>query len=89
MSNAAKTNRDGRRYFAVSAQILALAEKHVGKGSMIDSAALCLTDALDLFGVGRDFDGETRALKSIAYSVGIMSPDYQLAQSLHATPVQS
>lgn len=60
-------------------KIIELAEKHIGNGSMISSAELCLIDAKNLFRKG-DFEfAEKRALKSLCYSVGVFNPDYQLA----------
>ena len=47
------------------------------KHAMDSSARLCLSDAVALANNG-DYDGaRIRALKSIAYSVGILHPDYQ------------
>jgi hypothetical protein len=56
--------------------IFILAVKHLGKGDMESSARLCLADARRLEEAD-DYDGaRTRALKSLAYSVGRAHPDY-------------
>lgn len=55
--------------------LLALARKHLG-GAMESSARLCLADAIEASNRG-DFEvAIARALKSLAYSVGIFHPDY-------------
>ena len=54
------------------------ARKHLG-GNMESSARLCLADAIALFDAG-DFDtAKARALKSLAYSVGVFHPAYKAA----------
>lgn len=59
-----------------TSNVLALARKHLGSGSMESSARLCLSDAVKLYDDG-DFErAKARALKSIAYSVGAFHPDY-------------
>lgn len=60
-------------------QVIILARKHIGKGEMDSSARLCLKDAVDLVEAGNLDDAKTRAVKSLAYSVGIMHADYQRA----------
>ena len=55
-----------------------LARKHVGNGALMESSArLCLSDALELFDAGKFDYAHARAVKSLGYSVGIFSPDYQ------------
>ena len=56
-----------------------IAEAHIGKGSMVSSAILCLDDAKHLYAEGREEYAHARALKSISYSVGIMHPAYKAA----------
>jgi len=56
-----------------------IAEAHIGKGSMVSSAAMCLADAKALYADGRMEYARTRALKSLAYSVGILDPIYASA----------
>lgn len=59
-------------------QILVLARKNLG-GAMESSARLCLADAVRLSDQG-DFEyAKARALKSLAYSVGVFHRDYQRA----------
>jgi hypothetical protein len=53
-----------------------LARKHIG-GAMESSARLCLADAINLFDSGDVDFAHHRALKSLAYSVGILSPVYK------------
>lgn len=57
-------------------QILSLALKHLGSGSMVSSAQLCLDDAIALAAEGKDAQAQRRALRSLAYSVGIGHPDF-------------
>ena len=57
-------------------EVIALAKSHVARGVMDTSAELCLTDALCWEDAGRLDLARTRALKSLAYSVGILHPDY-------------
>jgi hypothetical protein len=46
---------------------------------MESSARLCLADAIELYDAG-DFEAaKRRALKSLAYSIGICHPDYRRA----------
>lgn len=55
---------------------IVLARKHLGEGSMESSARLCLAEAIKLYDAG-DYDAaQARALKSLAYSVGVFHPDY-------------
>lgn len=56
---------------------LVLARLHLGKGTMESSARLCLADAVRLFDDGEYDRAQERALKSLAYSVGITHPDYR------------
>lgn len=56
--------------------VLVIARKHLGKGVMDSSARLCLEDAIQLVEAGNFEAARTRALKSIAYSVGIFHDDY-------------
>lgn len=60
-------------------QVLASARKHLG-GPMESSARLCLADALRLHDAGNFEAARARALKSLAYSVGVFSPAYKAAQ---------
>jgi hypothetical protein len=46
------------------------------QGGMRSSAKLCLDDAYAALGAGNDAVAKARALKSLAYSVGIAHPDY-------------
>jgi hypothetical protein len=61
--------------------VLALARKHLGTGTMDSSARLCLSGAIRLTEPETyDYEGaRRRALASLAYSVGILHPDYQRA----------
>lgn len=56
---------------------LRMARKHLGEGSMVSSARLCMADAVELFEAGEYDRAQERALKSLAYSVGILHPDYR------------
>lgn len=61
--------------------VIALAEKHLGKGDMVSSAELALEDAKQLRDEGTmSLDAaQRRALRSLAFSVGVFHPDYQRA----------
>jgi hypothetical protein len=50
---------------------------------MASSALLCYSDALKLLEKGDRHYAEKRALKSLAYSVGILHPDYIRAKAIH------
>ena len=56
------------------------ARKHLG-GQMESSARLCLEDSMKLLNEGDKQAAAERALKSLAYSVGIMSSVYQKARA--------
>lgn len=60
--------------------VIALARKNLG-GEMQSSAKLCLSDAEELQRRGDDDAAKTRAIKSLAYSVGIFHPDYAAASA--------
>jgi len=63
-------------------KVIILARKHVGNGAAMESSArLCLSDAVALYDAGKLDDAKVRALKSLAYSVGINHADYRRAQS--------
>ena len=61
-------------------QVLILARKHLG-GEMESSARLCLSDAVTLYAEGKLDYAKARALKSLAYSVGVFHPDYRKASA--------
>lgn len=60
-------------------EVLNLAAFHAGRGGMISSAKLALDDAIRLMTIERFDLARRRALKSLAYSVGVFHPDYQRA----------
>ncbi len=60
--------------------IISLAYKHLNPGGMHSSAKLCLDDALRLFDAESFESAYLRARKSLAYSVGILHPDYPKEQ---------
>jgi hypothetical protein len=60
-------------------KIIILARKHLGSGTMESSARLCLSDALALVEKCDFRAASDRALRSLAYSVGIGHPDYSKA----------
>jgi len=61
-------------------QVLILARKHLG-GDMESSARLCLADAVALYDKGEFTYARSRAVKSLAYSVGIFHPVYKRANA--------
>lgn len=60
-------------------KVFALARKHLGSGAMESSARICLEDAMALNERGLLDLARARALKSIAYSVGVFHADYRRA----------
>ena len=62
-------------------QVLSLARKHLG-GDMESSARLCLADAISLRDAGDYEYAKKRAIASLAYSVGILHPDYAKAAKI-------
>lgn len=62
-----------------AAEIIALAEQHADKAQMKGSAELCIADAKHCLEHGKEEYAKGRALKSLAYSVGKLSPIYQSA----------
>ena len=66
--------------------VLILARKHLGKGAMPASARLALADAVALVNDGKLDDARRRALKSLAYSVGLGHQDYRRAASADLAP---
>lgn len=64
-----------------SQQVIELARKHADNGSaQASSAKLCLQDAESLQGQGKCVEARNRAVKSLAYSVGVFHPDYKAAR---------
>jgi hypothetical protein len=63
-------------------EIVALARQHVEKAEMLSSAKLCLTDAEMWLARGDYANARVRALKSLAYSIGVLHPDYRKAAAL-------
>lgn len=61
---------------------IALARKNLlaMNGGMVSSAELCLSDAIAAYDKGDYENAKTRAVKSLAYSVGILHRDYRRAQ---------
>lgn len=53
------------------------AQTHVAKAQMASSGQLCLQDAIALFERGEWLYAQRRALKSLAYSLGVVHPLYQ------------
>jgi len=67
----------------VTAQIIALATKHVDNGAaMMSSARLCLDDALRCLADGGESNARACAVRSLSYSVGLFHADHQLAVAL-------
>ena len=62
-------------------KVIVLARKHVGNGAAMESSArLCLQDAVELHAAGNYDAAKARALKSLAYSVGVFHADYRRAE---------
>ena len=61
-------------------EMVTLARKHVGNGAAMESSArLCLADAVACCNNGAFDSAKRHALKSLAYSIGILHPDYRKA----------
>jgi len=64
-------------------QAIEIAKSHIGSGTMVSSAQLCLADAVALQAKGDEDYSKRRALNSVAYSVGIFHSDYdRILQSM-------
>lgn len=63
-------------------EVIILARKHVNgaAGEMKSSALVCLQDAIMCQYQGDLATAKERALKSLAYSVGVFHPDYRRAR---------
>lgn len=63
--------------------IINLARKHVFANQAQDasSAYLCLADAIAQSNAGDLANAKARAIKSLAYSVGVFHPDYKRASA--------
>ena len=64
-----------------TSDVIGLARKHIGAGDMESSARLCLADAVRLADAGELGYARTRALESLAYSVGVFHDDYRAARA--------
>jgi len=63
-----------------SYEVIQLAKKHVDSTAVMQySAKLCLADAVRLQYQGKCAEARNRAVKSLAYSVGVLHPDYKAA----------
>lgn len=70
-------------------ELIELASKHLGKGTMVSSAQLCYMDAMSLRSDGDYIHSMERALRSLSYSVGIFHADYQKAETILAKAKQN
>lgn len=66
-------------------QFIELAEKHVAQAEMRSSAQLCIDDAKACLANGKPEYAIHRAVRSLAYSVGILSPIYKEARQYDTT----
>lgn len=59
-------------------EVMELAADNVEKAQMLSSAMLCLDDAIRISTApgGNLVEAKARALKSLAYSIGVLHPDY-------------
>lgn len=65
-----------------SAIVIALADLHLGKGSMQSSALLCVQNAAQMTVIGMHRSAAQNALRSLTYSVGIFHPDHTAAKAI-------
>lgn len=70
---------------AKAQQIIDLAQSHVEKATMQSSAQLCVDDARECLARGLPDYAIARAVKSLAYSVGVFSPLYKAAREFDTT----
>ena len=61
-------------------QVIRLARFRIG-GQMESSARICLADAVSLYDNGEHEKARARAIKSLAYSVGVFHKDYRSASA--------
>jgi hypothetical protein len=68
-------------------QIISLARKYATDTAalMASSARFCLTDAIALADAGDLISAQKRAVKSLAYSVGVFHNDYKRANQAFIT----
>jgi hypothetical protein len=66
-------------------QIIDLAQANVEKAQMQSSAQLCVDDARACLARGLPEYAISRAVRSLAYSLGILSPVYQAARAFDTT----
>ena len=66
----------------VAANVIALAEQHIGQGRRPLSVRECLTDAMTWFEQGEYGYAAARGLKSLRYSVGEQHATYKQAAQL-------
>lgn len=67
---------------AVAYEVIRLAQLNLGKGAMVDSAAVSLEDAQVCFNKGDFTAAYNRARTSLKYSVGLFGKDYATAERL-------
>lgn len=73
MANAGDTIRLARKHLDQFSSVLGSDEESRDAEA---SARLCLADAVKLYDAGDYEAAQRRALKSLAYSVGVFHPDY-------------
>jgi hypothetical protein len=72
------------------ARVLDIAKLHIGEGDMVSSAELCYKTACDIMEPAWNNDNanisgaDYHALRSLAYSVGMVHSDYCLAEKIIA-----
>lgn len=66
-------------------EIIDLAQANVEKAQMQSSAQLCVDDARACLERGLPDYAIARAVRSLAYSLGILSPVYQAARAFDTT----
>lgn len=65
--------------WAAAAKLINMAQQYAPFAAMRSSAELCISDAIRLNNENKYEDAMTHALKSLKYSVDILSPAYQIA----------
>jgi hypothetical protein len=64
-------------------KILTIAKNHLGKGAVMDSSArMTWLEAAKWYEAGNMYWAGKRAMKSLAYSIGIFHPEYAMANEM-------
>lgn len=68
-----------------AAAVIELVQQHISEAIQASSAAICLRDAQQLLADGNERYAVRRALKALAYCVGVLHPAYAAATAPSTT----